>query len=211
MARKIGVVEYGAGNIASVEKAIDYAGADPVRVATPEAVLACDLLVMPGVGAAGQVIDSLRRAHIDEALTEAVRGRGTPYLGICIGMQILAQKHFEFGEHQGLGWIEGEVLPLERLGVADLPVPHMGWNAVDFAGADGGGALARRLGRHKQFYFAHSFAVRTPESDKILAVVDYGVELVAALSFDNVWATQFHPEKSQVAGDLLIQAFLEQF
>ena len=203
----VGIVDYGAGNIASVEKAIDYAGGDPIRVSSPEAILTCDRLVLPGVGAAGEAINNLRKDGLDEALTEAVRQKGTPFLGICVGMQLLADRLFEFGEHKGLGWVDGDVVALGELGVSDLPVPQMGWNDVAFR--PNAEEFARRIGRRKEFYFAHSFSMRVREEEKIAATVHYGQDLVAAVSFDSVFATQFHPEKSQVAGDILVQAFLD--
>ncbi len=204
----VGIVDYGAGNIASVMNALDYAGADAELVFDPEALLSYDKLVLPGVGAAGQAMEKLRSSHLDEALHEAVIQQGKPLMGICVGMQLLAEKLYEFGEHDGLGWVKGRVISLQDHGVVNRPVPHMGWSDVEFdeALAD----LSKQIGRHSAFYFAHSFALICDEVDKVCATVEYGGQRMhAGVAFDSVRAFQFHPEKSQVAGDALMQWFLD--
>ena len=203
----VGVIDYGAGNIASVMKAIDYAGADPVLVSTTEQIAESDKLVLPGVGAAGRAIDQLREKNLDQALEEAVLKQGKPFIGICVGMQLLADDMYEFGHHKGLGWIKGEVVSLQDRGIKNHPVPHMGWGDVEFR--DNQKDLASRIGPRKEFYFCHSYTLVTDEQEKISATVEYERELVAAVSFDNVSAFQFHPEKSQVSGDVLMQWFLD--
>lgn len=206
---RVGIVNFGAGNVASVMKAVDYAGADPELVGTAEEIASCDKLVLPGVGASGQAIEKMRAAGLDEALTNAVLKQGKPFLGICVGMQLLAADMHEFGDYKGLGWVKGHVISLPDHGVKDRPVPHMGWSEVVFTGA--GEDIARRIGRHSSFYFAHSFTFAVDESDqdKVIATVDYGTSMTAAVGWDNVRAVQFHPEKSQVAGDALMQWFID--
>ena len=203
----VGIINYGAGNLASVMKAVDYAGAEPIVVSTPEAILQCERIILPGVGAAGEAVKRLRAAHLIEALDEKVRQQGAPFLGICLGMQLLGDTLYEFGEHQGLGWIAGSVKPLSDITTQKIRIPHMGWNEVNFK--DNAQEFSKSLGKYTQFYFAHSFTFRVDNPNEVVATVSYGDEYVAAVRKDNIFATQFHPEKSQVAGDYLIQAFME--
>src|SRR6266849_3222519 len=174
---EVGIVDYGAGNIASVMKAVDYAGANPVLVSTPEEISKCDKLVLPGVGASGQAIEKLRNKNLDHALKEAVRDRGTPLLGICVGMQLLAEDMYEFGHYKGLGWIPGKVISLQDYDVKNRPVPHMGWSDVSFRGNIK--SLSSTLGNHRAFYFAHSFTLVTDRDNIVNASVEYEKELVA--------------------------------
>lgn len=188
-------------------KAVDYAGADPVLVSSSEAILDADKLILPGVGAAGLAISKLKENNLDQALKEAVFTKGTPLMGICVGMQLLANSIHEFGHHQGLGWIDAEVISLQDKGVKNHPVPHMGWADVEFSSDLS--SLSSKLGPHKSFYFAHSFTLTTNTPEIISARTEYETELVAGVSFENVRAFQFHPEKSQVAGDMLMQWFVD--
>ena len=206
----VGIINYGAGNIASVIKAVDYAGADPVLVSTPDDILKADKLILPGVGAAGLAINKLREKDLEAPLRDAVFSNAKPLMGICVGMQILAKHIYEFGTHQGLGWIDADVISLSNHGVDSAPVPNMGWSDVSFK--DSLSDLERELGPHKAFYFAHSFTLVTSENeqDKINSTISYDKQsIVAGISFDTVRAFQFHPEKSQVAGDILMQWFVE--
>jgi imidazole glycerol-phosphate synthase subunit HisH len=204
---KVAIVDYGAGNIESVRNALFAAGADPVVARDAEAVLAADRLVLPGVGAAGTAAERLGASGLGEALQEAVRQRGRPMLGICLGMELLAERLLEFGEHRGLGWVPGEVVHLRDAGIAQARVPHMGWNLVEPS------AEAKRFfqgpERMRTFYFCHSYTLVTGVSTAIAAQATYEKPLVAAVLDGTVFATQFHPEKSQVNGQKLIQAFLD--
>ena len=202
----VGIVDFGAGNIASVEQAVEYAGASTRRVHTPEEILKCDRLILPGVGAAGQSLKYMREASLDEAIREMVLNKATPLLGICLGMQMLADKLYEFGEHDGLGLIPGEVVKIEDIVEESPCVPHMGWNQVKFIGE--GKKFSSSNGSRQEFYFSHSYAFRVKEKKHIAGIVDYPSPLVAAVLSDNIFATQFHPEKSQLAGDAIMQAFL---
>lgn len=204
----IGIIDYGAGNIASVINAIDYAGGDVERVSDPEKLNSYDKLVLPGVGAAGQAINRLRESGMEEALREAVLKSGKPMMGICVGMQILSTTLYEYGTHEGLGYINAEVKSLHDLGVSAHPVPHMGWNDVSFS--DNCSDLSRELGSYKSFYFAHSYAMECEDVEVVSSSVDYaGITLTSSILKDNIAAFQFHPEKSQVSGDILIQWFLD--
>lgn len=204
---EIAIVDCGAGNNQSVRNAFYMAGADPVMASTPEDVLAADRLVLPGVGAAGRVMSRLRETGLNEALTEAVRARGTPTLGICIGMQIAAKTLRENGDQDGLGWIDGDVRDLHDVDGVSGRIPHMGWNEVEISD-DAAGLFATVRGR-RAFYFCHSYSLRGTAPKTVAATVDYGETLTAAVLDGTFFATQFHPEKSQLKGQQLIEGFLE--
>ena len=206
----VAIIDYGAGNLNSVRKAVEFVGGDASIARTPDEVLAADRLILPGVGAAGEAVARLERTGIDQALGEAVRQRGRPFMGICLGLQLLAERHHEFGEHRGLGWIRGEAVSLDGLVSAPARVPHMGWNRVRATAA--AGDLFGRIRGGGEFYFAHSFTLRPAAGEEgvLAATTDYGgVSLVAAVIRETVFATQFHPEKSQVNGERLLAAFLD--
>ena len=204
---KVGIIDYGAGNIASVEKAIDYIGAEPRRITVPEAIFNCDRLILPGVGAAGEALQELQKRNLIEALNEAVQQKSKPFLGICLGMQLLGNTLHEFGQHQGLGWIPGSVVHLKQLLDKQLRIPHMGWSKVTFRLAASN--FSSDIVRRSYFYFAHSYTLRVDDPQVISATVNYGIELVAAVKYKNIFATQFHPEKSQIAGNHFLQSFLQ--
>lgn len=205
--QRVAIVDFGAGNLASVQNALSILGAETRIVQSPEDVRSADRLVLPGVGAAGLALQRMRERGLDEALTEAVRVRGHPMLGICLGMQLVADTLYENGQHRGLGWIRGEVVALEDVGVTEN-VPHMGWNdVIPFGAAE---SMFQALPeRRRQFYFAHSFTLRVENEQSVAAYTDYGRRLVAAVLDGTVFAVQFHPEKSQQSGEQLIAAFLD--
>lgn len=200
------IVDYGTGNLASVKNAFANVGADAGFARTPEEILSASKLVLPGVGAAGIAMARLRERGLDQALTEAVRQRGRPLLGICLGMQLIAESLYEYGEHRGLGWVRGDVVPLRDVGVRH-PVPHMGWNevAAQESARPFFGAVPRR---RSQFYFTHSYTLRVADERLVAGYTDYGARLVSAVLDETVFAVQFHPEKSQQSGQQLIAAFL---
>lgn len=191
----VALIDYGAGNLRSAARALAAAGANDVRVTDrPEDVRSADRIVLPGVGAFGQCITALRALPgMIDALEDSVLRRGTPFLGICVGMQLLADSGHEYGEFPGLGWIGGTV---ERMRPASLKVPHMGWNAVE---PRRGNLIAPGYA-----YFVHSYALVPNDASDIAATTDYGGQVVAAVQRDNILGVQFHPEKSQHYGiDLL--------
>lgn len=202
MAEVLALVDYGAGNLRSVANALKAAGAEGVTVtADPDVVRAADRIVLPGVGAFKACAEALRSVHgLVEAMEERVLVGGAPFLGICVGMQLLADRGIEFGVTQGLGWIGGEVRPIERTDPA-IKVPHMGWNDVE-------------PGRHASLvepgeaYFLHSYHFVTAEGASVAAMTDHGGGLVAAVARDNILGVQFHPEKSQDYGLALLSRFL---
>ncbi|MGF1544340.1 MAG: imidazole glycerol phosphate synthase subunit HisH [Parvularculaceae bacterium] len=206
---RVAIVDAGSGNLRSVEKALaraaDEAGfaADVFVTDDPDAVASADRIVLPGVGAFRASMDGLgARDGLAGALHEAVRRKARPYLGICVGMQIMARRGLEFGEAAGLDWIPGDVAPIEP--APDRRVPHMGWNTVRFSGAAGPFAASAPA----DFYFVHSYYFATENASDLVGVCDYGGSLAAAVARDNLAGVQFHPEKSQGAGLRLLADFL---
>jgi imidazole glycerol-phosphate synthase subunit HisH len=208
MPTPVGVIDYGAGNIESIRGALTRIGVDCRIVRTPEELVEADRLVLPGVGASGEAAKFLRAHGLDMALEDSVRRRGTPLLAICVGMQLLARRLHEFGEHEGLGWIDAEVRKIVPDAATRLRVPHMGWNAV--ATLEKGRPFFGGLRPDRAFYFAHSYALRwTGDSSALAATAEYGTTIAAAVQFGSVLGVQFHPEKSQINGERLIAAFCD--
>ena len=203
MAEVLALVDYGAGNLRSVANALKAAGAEGVCVtADPAVVRAADRIVLPGVGAFKACAEALRGVPgLVEAMAERVLVGGAPFLGICVGMQLLADRGIEFGVTEGLGWIGGEVRPIERTDPA-IKVPHMGWNDV-------APLHESRLIVPGEAYFLHSYHFVPESSADVAAMTDHGGGLVAAVGRDNVLGVQFHPEKSQDYGLALLARFLE--
>ena len=207
--QSVALINYGSGNLRSAEKALVKAADGRARVivtADPETVAGADRVVLPGVGAFAACMSALRaRPGLIEAMTEAVRDRGAPFLGVCVGMQLLATRGLEFGETAGLDWIAGEVRRLEP----DNPhakVPHMGWNSL--SGVTDLPILAD-VKDGRAMYFTHSFAIYPNDARDVAAFVDHGGRFPAAVARGNVAGVQFHPEKSQDAGLSLLARFLE--
>jgi glutamine amidotransferase len=203
---RLGIVDYGTGNLRSVYNAFCQAGADPEYVSDADSLGDYDRLVLPGVGAAEPALHRLRQSGIAAALRETIIAKGHPLLAICLGMQMLAEKLTEKGEHEGLGWISGTVSRIEAPENKSLPVPHMGWNRL--ALSEGMQPDAAFIRPDSEFYFAHSYALRHTATENIAATTEYGGPFVSAIRKDTFFATQFHPEKSQRAGLALIEAFL---
>jgi glutamine amidotransferase len=206
------LIDYGSGNLRSAQKALIAAAAElgPGYAVTvsddPDIIARADRLVLPGVGAFAACMQALKaRSGVIEALTEAVKGRGAPFLGVCVGMQLLADRGLEFGETPGLGWIGGEV---RKLAPSDpkAKIPHMGWNALDRMSDH---PLLTGLEPGVHMYFTHSYAVFAKDSTDVIATADHGGTLTAAVAKDNVAGVQFHPEKSQGPGLRLLANFLE--
>lgn len=206
MAETIALVDYGAGNLHSVANALRAAGAEEVTVtADPSTVRAADRIVLPGVGAFAACARALRGVpHLIEAMTERVQVGGAPFLGICVGMQLLATRGVEHGISDGLGWIAGEVQPIQRTDPA-IKVPHMGWNDVGPTRHEDGAELIEP----GEAYFLHSYHFVPEEGRDIAALTDHGGGLVAAVARDNLLGVQFHPEKSQAYGLAFLARFLE--
>jgi len=207
--QNVALINYGSGNLRSAEKALVKAADGRARILVtddPATVAAADRLVLPGVGAFAACMAALQaRPGLVGAMTEAVQGRGAPFLGVCVGMQLLATRGLEFGETAGLDWIQGEVRKLET-NDASAKVPHMGWNTL--AGVSDLPALAD-LKDGRAVYFTHSFAIWPRDEADVAAWVEHGGRFPAAVARGNVAGVQFHPEKSQDAGLSLLARFLE--
>jgi glutamine amidotransferase len=207
----IAIVDYGMGNLRSVQKAVEKVGYEARITRSSVAIADAGAVILPGVGAFKDCMDNLERFSLIDPVLQAIRS-GKPFLGICLGLQLLFTKSLEFGCHPGLGVIEGVVRPFSTtLPDSDRPggylkIPHMGWNAIRRTKVVP--ALAP-IEDGDYFYFVHSYYV-DPEADEVVAAVsDYGGEFVAAVAFDNVLATQFHPEKSQRQGLAILKSFAE--
>jgi len=201
---RIAVVDYGAGNLRSVARALLRSGFDPQVTGDPEALRRADGVVLPGVGAFADAMTSLRSAGLDLALREVI-GAGRPYLGLCLGLQLLFEESHEHVHCKGLGLFPGRV---ERFPDVDaqgrpLRVPHIGWNSVRWSAAH---PLSARLPAEEYYYFVHSYRVVPEDPKLVVGCCDYGGPFAAAVARDNVFAVQFHPEKSQDAGRRLLDA-----
>jgi glutamine amidotransferase len=205
MAEVIALIDYGAGNLHSVHNALKAAGASVTVTADPYVVRAADRIVLPGVGAFRACAEGLRALPgMVEAMTERVQVGGAPFLGICVGMQLLAERGLEFGAHTGLGWIPGEVRLIQPSDPS-IKVPHMGWNDV---------ALLPHARDHAvieegEAYYLHSYHFAASDPQHVAAMTDHGEGLVAAVARDNILGVQFHPEKSQAYGLATLRRFLE--
>jgi glutamine amidotransferase len=201
----IGIVDYGMGNLRSVFNALDYLGADVRICKSPEELKDIDRLVLPGVGAFRDCIENLTSQGFIEALNESVHQRGVPIIGICLGMQAMARRSTEGGEQTGLGWFDAEVIRLEP-DDRSLRVPQIGWNEVKYRQ---GSLLFAHLPPAPDFYFVHSYYMKCNNEEDLDGVCEYGgITIAAAICKDNIFATQFHPEKSQDHGLGLLQNFL---
>ncbi len=203
MAERTALIDYGAGNLHSVENALRTVGASVDVTADPDTVRTADRIVLPGVGSFRACAEGLRAIPgLVEAMEERVVVGGAPFLGVCVGMQLLADRGLEHGTTPGLGWIAGEVRAIERTDPA-IKVPHMGWNDVALT------AHAGPVLEEGEAYFLHSFHFAAENPADIAAMTDHGGGLVAAVARGNVLGVQFHPEKSQAYGLALLARFLE--
>jgi glutamine amidotransferase len=203
----VAVIDYGSGNLRSVAKALASAGAGVQVTDDPDCVRRAERIVLPGVGAFADCAQGLAaRPGLSQVLHEQVIDAGRPFLGICVGMQLLADWGREHGDHAGLGWLPGEVVPLAR-DDPDLKVPHMGWNQLSLRQPH---ALLDGIADGAHAYFVHSFHFRPAAAapDPVCAEVGYGGWLAALVARDNLAGTQFHPEKSQAVGLRLLANFL---
>jgi glutamine amidotransferase len=208
----VAIIDYGSGNLRSAAKAFERAAREAgldtqvLVTADPEAVRAAERLVLPGVGAFGACRDGLHALPgMVDALKEVVIARGRPLFGICVGMQLMASVGREHGDHAGLGWIPGEVTALAPADPA-LKIPHMGWNALEILQSEH--PVLDGVGSGTYVYFVHGYQFRPESPEHLLTRVDYGGPVVAAVGRDNLFGTQFHPEKSQAAGLAIIGNFL---
>jgi len=197
------IVDYGSGNLRSVQKAFERLGAEARITDDPQVVADAARLVLPGVGAFGDAMRDLRSRGLVEPIVAHLRA-DRPFLGICMGLQLLFETGWEGGRQAGLGILAGEVTRFDL--PAGMKVPHMGWNTVDWRGAD---SRRASVGDGNHFYFVHSYCARPDDESVVAATTDYGGPFCAAVARGRLLATQFHPEKSQDAGMRLLRSFLQ--
>jgi glutamine amidotransferase len=199
----IAIIDYGLGNLFSLKSSLDYIGRESVVTNDRAKISAADKIILPGVGAFGDAMQKLRENGLDVFLKKEA-GKGKPFLGICLGMQILFEKGYEYGEHEGLGLLRGKVIPLSgNMGGADLKAPHMGWNSLRFVRES---SLLKNTPEGAFVYFVHSFYA-AENDENLAAYADYGVKVSAVVQSGNIFGTQFHPEKSGQVGLDLLRAF----
>jgi imidazole glycerol-phosphate synthase subunit HisH len=195
------IIDYGMGNLRSVEKAVEAAGGRPLITGDPDVVRQGERLILPGVGAFGDAMENLRRHKLDDAIRDAVSA-GKPFLGLCLGLQLLFTRSEEFGSHEGLNLIPGRVRRFEDPG---LLVPHVGWNQIEGWLPD---PLLKDIPEGSYFYFVHSYYVEPDRAEDVLRWTSYGHRFCSIAGRDRVWGAQFHPEKSQDSGKKLLRNFL---
>lgn len=200
----IAIVDYGVGNLFSLERSFHAIGADVTVTADPEVLQQADKILLPGVGAFGDAAEKLRSSGLGDAVV-AQANNGKPLMGICLGMQLLFEEGYEYGCHKGLGLIPGQVRPIADVIPGELKIPHMGWNALDFKKES---PLLRYIHDGDFVYFVHSYYAANCE-EATIATAEYGAPLTAAVQKGNVFGCQFHPEKSGPVGLQILRAFAE--
>ena len=201
----IAIVDYGVGNLYSLHSSFKFIGADVVVTSDPEVIRSADKILLPGVGAFEDAAEKLRRSGLDRVICEEANN-GKPLLGICLGMQMLFERSFEFGEHKGLGLIEGSVRPISDVIPKELKIPHIGWNPLVLKKEQNG--IFKYIKDGDCVYFVHSYYAAECE-ESVIADTEYGAPLTAAVARGNVYGMQFHPEKSGEVGLNILRAFCE--
>lgn len=199
----IAIIDYDMGNLRSVQKALERVGHVATITSDPAVVRGAHKIVLPGVGAFRDAIAALRARHLTDPIREAI-SVGKPFLGVCLGLQLLFDKSYEDGEHEGLGIIAGDVVRFDI--PADFKVPHMGWNQVQYRRRS---PIFEGIAEGAHFYFVHSYYVRPSDSAVVATTTDYSLAFCSSIWQDNLYAVQFHPEKSQSAGLKLLRNFAE--
>lgn len=197
-----GIVDYGCGNLFSLVSSLERIGERARVLRDKNELCKCDRLVLPGVGAFGAAAQKLRESGMEDTV-KALAARGVPLLGICLGMQLLFERSFEYGEYEGLGLLGGEIRPLAD-DITQLKIPHMGWNSLELKGDS---ALFKYVSEGEYVYFVHSYHAKHAEG--VLATCRYGADICAAAGKANVYGTQFHPEKSGDAGLRILKGFID--
>ncbi len=201
----IAIIDYGVGNLFSLRSSFAAIGVQAVVTGEKSEIEKADKIILPGVGAFGDAAEKLRSTGLDKVVIDCAK-RGTPILGICLGMQLLFEKSYEYGEHEGLCLIKGEIRPISDVIPKELKIPHIGWNALDFCGKTS--PIFKYLKNGDFVYFVHSFYGANCE-ESVIARSEYGVPLTAAVAKGNVFGCQFHPEKSGNVGLSILRAFCE--
>ncbi len=198
----IGVINYGMGNLASVQNALDFLEIKNTIISLPTQLKKCSKVILPGVGAYGNAMKNINEMALNEEINEFVLVKKKPILGICLGMQLLLKRSFEFGMNEGLGILDGEVLPF-HYAVNLVPVPHIGWNDVSISKDS---ILLRNI-EDAAFYFVHSFYCYVKETQAKVSKTEYEIEFDSVVEYENIFGTQFHPEKSQKSGLQIFRNF----
>lgn len=199
----IGIIDYGVGNLFSLRSSFDAIGAETFVSGDAKELEKADKLILPGVGAFGDAAEKLRQTGLDIFVRQQAE-KGVPLMGICLGMQLLFEKGFEYGEHEGLGLLKGKVIAMKGRLPADLKIPHMGWNALKIVNS--GSKLLINTNEGDHVYFVHSFYAEGC-ADSLVAVAEYGMPITAAVEKGNIYGCQFHPEKSGEVGLNILRAF----
>ena len=200
----IAIIDYGVGNLFSLYSSLKFIGAEAVITSSPEEIKKADKIILPGVGAFGDAADKLRLSGLDKII-RCEADSGKDIMGICLGMQLLFEKSYEYGEHDGLGLLPGKVVPIEGYIPANLKIPHIGWNRLIFKQKN---KLFRYISEGDCVYFVHSYSAAS--CDKyVIASAEYGKELTAAVAKENIMGCQFHPEKSGEVGLNILRAFCD--
>jgi glutamine amidotransferase len=202
---KVGIINYGMGNLLSVSSAVEYIGHEVMYCNNEKDITEAGKLILPGVGAFKDCADNIKSYGFWDILNEEVLIKKKYILGICLGMQVMAKKSYEQGENQGLGWFDAEVVKIETP-IKNLKIPQVGWNNIIY---DRNNRLFEGLPDKSEFYFVHSYYMNCKDKKDVIATCDYGSELTAAVNKVNIFATQFHPEKSQDNGLRILKNFLE--
>lgn len=200
----IRIIDYGVGNLFSLRSSLRAIGIDADYTGDPAEIRKADKLILPGVGAFRDAREALRSTGLDRVVQEEA-GKGKPLMGICLGMQMLFDRSYEYGEYEGLGLIPGEIVPMEGRIPKELPIPHIGWNELALKQPS---PLMKNTANGDYVYFVHSYYAETP-AEYVIATTDYGVEMTAAVQKDNVYGCQFHPEKSSEVGLSILKALCE--
>ena len=201
----VAVIDYGVGNLFSLKSSFSAIGEEVTVTGNPKEIGRADRIILPGVGAFGDAAKKLKLSGLDEVLKEEAE-KGTPIMGICLGMQLLFEKSYEYGVHQGLGLIKGDVVPLSEKIPSGLKIPHIGWNELIIK--DASSPIFKRIGEGDHVYFVHSFYAANCE-ESVIAYTEYGAPITAAVANKNVIGCQFHPEKSGNVGLNILKAFCE--
>ena len=203
----VAIVDYGVGNLFSLKSSLAYIGEEAVVTSEPKTLERAERIILPGVGAFADAAEKLSGCGLDKTV-KALAEAGKPLMGICLGMQLLFDKSFEFGDTEGLGLVRGEVKPIEPVIPKDYKVPHIGWNALRFSERGRADGIFKYIKDGDCVYFVHSFAA-TGCGESLLASTEYGAELTAAVRSGSVFGMQFHPEKSGDVGLKILKAFCE--
>ena len=201
----IAIVDYGVGNLFSLKSSLAYVGADTIVTSDPQVLRESEKIILPGVGAFKDASDKLFASGLADIVIEEAN-KGKPLLGICLGMQMLFEKSFEYGETKGLGLLKGEIRPLSNVVDKELKIPHIGWNALKFT--ENKSPLFKYINEGDCVYFVHSFYA-TGCDDSLIATAEYSCDITAAVGKGNIYGCQFHPEKSGNVGLNILRAFCE--